>query len=64
MINCTHQCTSDCRRVGCNCDCGEFHEDIRQHVVNEVIKAQLELTTEKSQATLDEVISYLKAKHF
>lgn len=22
---CDHQCTSDCRRKGCNCDCGEFH---------------------------------------
>jgi arsenate reductase-like glutaredoxin family protein len=24
-LNCTHVCTSDCRRVGCNCDCGEYH---------------------------------------
>lgn len=24
---CEHQCTSNCRRVGCNCQCGEFHEE-------------------------------------
>ncbi len=24
--NCDHQCTSSCRREGCNCECGEFHE--------------------------------------
>lgn len=23
--NCNHICTSNCRRNGCNCDCGEFH---------------------------------------
>lgn len=22
---CEHDCTSDCRKEGCNCDCGEFH---------------------------------------
>ena len=22
---CTHQCSSNCRRVGCNCECGEYH---------------------------------------
>ena len=24
---CDHICTSDCRRKGCNCSCGEFHDD-------------------------------------
>lgn len=24
-IECKHQCISDCRRKGCNCDCGEYH---------------------------------------
>ena len=24
-LECTHQCTSNCRREGCNCACGEFH---------------------------------------
>jgi len=23
---CYHQCSGNCRRVGCNCNCGEFHE--------------------------------------
>lgn len=22
---CTHDCTSNCRRNGCNCECGEYH---------------------------------------
>lgn len=22
---CNHQCSGDCRRSGCNCECGEFH---------------------------------------
>ena len=25
---CDHVCTSDCRREGCNCKCGEFHEEV------------------------------------
>lgn len=27
MIECHHDCTSMCRHNGCNCACGEFHED-------------------------------------
>lgn len=23
--NCNHECTSNCRREGCNCNCGEYH---------------------------------------
>ncbi len=23
--DCEHECTSNCRREGCNCDCGEWH---------------------------------------
>ena len=23
--NCAHQCSGNCRRSGCNCECGEFH---------------------------------------
>lgn len=23
---CDHMCTSNCRKVGCNCLCGEFHD--------------------------------------
>jgi hypothetical protein len=22
---CEHQCSSNCRREGCNCKCGEYH---------------------------------------
>lgn len=25
FANCDHDCTSNCRREGCNCDCGEYH---------------------------------------
>ncbi len=24
---CDHECTGDCRRHGCNCSCGEYHEE-------------------------------------
>ncbi len=24
-LECTHQCSSNCRREGCNCECGEYH---------------------------------------
>lgn len=24
-LECDHACTSDCKREGCNCSCGEFH---------------------------------------
>ena len=24
-LECDHVCTSECRRSGCNCVCGEFH---------------------------------------
>lgn len=23
---CDHICSGNCRRIGCNCECGEFHE--------------------------------------
>ena len=42
IMNCDHICTSDCRREGCNCDCGEWHvwlekvEDFPGEVVNEL----------------------------
>lgn len=25
---CGHDCTSECKRTGCNCECGEFHNQI------------------------------------
>lgn len=24
-LDCEHMCSSNCRRVGCNCACGEWH---------------------------------------
>ena len=24
-LECEHECSSDCRRNGCNCNCGEWH---------------------------------------
>lgn len=24
-LNCKHICSSNCRKNGCNCSCGEFH---------------------------------------
>ena len=24
-LNCKHECSSDCRKSGCNCACGEYH---------------------------------------
>jgi hypothetical protein len=31
ISECTHSCTSNCRREGCNCECGEYHKDIPAH---------------------------------
>ncbi len=28
QMKCGHQCISNCRRVGCNCQCGEWHQPI------------------------------------
>ena len=28
--NCHHQCSGNCRRVGCNCLCGEWHDKYEQ----------------------------------
>jgi hypothetical protein len=27
VIACKHVCSGNCRRVGCNCGCGEFHQE-------------------------------------
>lgn len=26
--DCQHQCSSNCRREGCNCDCGDSHIEL------------------------------------
>lgn len=30
--NCEHWCSGNCRRTGCNCECGEWH----RHSVSEI----------------------------
>mgnify|MGYP001582168619 CR=1 FL=1 len=34
--NCFHKCNSNCRRVGCNCLCGEFHDTLDQSELDEI----------------------------
>ena len=34
--NCFHQCSGNCRRVGCNCECGEFHDQLNQSELDEI----------------------------
>jgi hypothetical protein len=36
--DCNHQCTSNCRREGCNCLCGEYHGQLDLDEYNEIIK--------------------------
>lgn len=26
-LECHHVCTGNCRRIGCNCECGEWHHN-------------------------------------
>ena len=39
--NCDHSCTSDCRREGCNCLCGEFHDSMTQDDIIEALTDEL-----------------------
>ncbi len=37
--DCIHECTSNCRREGCNCECGEWHgkyEDPMEKVIKQM----------------------------
>lgn len=36
--DCSHNCTSNCRRNGCNCLCGEYHGQLDLDEYNEIIK--------------------------
>lgn len=36
--NCFHQCSGNCRRVGCNCQCGEFHDTLNQSELDEILE--------------------------
>ena len=39
--NCDHSCTSDCRREGCNCLCGEFHGESTPEEIEEALQDEL-----------------------
>ena len=36
--DCTHECTSNCRREGCNCLCGEYHDTLDQDELDEIME--------------------------
>lgn len=38
---CDHRCSGNCRRVGCNCECGEFHR-LEARVFNPAQEAMIE----------------------
>ena len=31
VLQCTHICSGNCRREGCNCVCGEYHIDLTKN---------------------------------
>lgn len=35
--NCDHDCTSNCRREGCNCLCGEYHDSATAEEIQEML---------------------------
>lgn len=51
MWDCSHICTSNCRRVGCNCECGEFHQEKANRVFDE---DQLEIIEKLKEDNLEE----------
>lgn len=34
--DCEHVCSGNCRRNGCNCLCGEFHDTLSKEEVKEI----------------------------
>jgi hypothetical protein len=32
VSECDHECSSNCRREGCNCDCGEYHLSLEEAI--------------------------------
>lgn len=54
-MTCYHQCTGNCRRVGCNCACGEFHCDPNEKCIYEGEECPNHPTTpaEKWQVTTE-----------
>src|SRR5688572_18878927 len=49
--NCSHQCSGNCRRVGCNCECGEFHGYYEQDEIQEETTSM-----EEKKEKLDEML--------
>ena len=44
--DCDHDCTSDCRREGCNCLCGEWHgtmsfDELQEALINEIRETKI-----------------------
>lgn len=35
--NCIHNCTSNCRREGCNCECGNVHDGLDKDEYQEAV---------------------------
>jgi hypothetical protein len=48
--NCFHQCTSKCRREGCNCECGEYHGQME---LDEYQEAVSDLNADLAGAEVD-----------
>lgn len=48
--NCFHKCTSNCRREGCNCECGEYHGKL---TLEEYQEAVSDLNAELAGAEVD-----------
>lgn len=36
--NCEHQCSGNCRREGCNCLCGEYHDSLTPEELKELLE--------------------------
>mgnify|MGYP001616135655 CR=1 FL=1 len=47
---CFHQCSGNCRRVGCNCACGEFHEVSMEQSRQDDIQENTDSMEEKLQS--------------
>lgn len=43
-VECGHICSGDCRREGCNCECGEWHEVHEANEINMPIEPEPVLT--------------------
>ncbi len=61
MNGCEHICTSDCRREGCNCQCGEWHINAEEEQdMKEMIEEWKEKDREyqkQSQLAIDDLLN-------